>query len=178
MGVAAWKYFTTQKQWELYLKDLLKSDDVALQRAIVLIYDRQTEEEKQLQQSVDDNYIGFTKWDAKELGGIAIKIKNGQQLTKGELAKSRNKMGKYWKQLMAISKQQQVVREAREQQELEDKLREEEQAASKEEREAVERFHQYNETLRRCAEEGIACAYGICDECPVTQGIQLRMFPK
>ena len=37
--MAAWEYFTSQKQWETYLKDLLKTNNKALLRAIVLIYD-------------------------------------------------------------------------------------------------------------------------------------------
>ena len=50
--MAAWEYFTSQKQWESYLKDLVRTNDQALLRAIVLIYDNQTDEEKL--EAVDD----------------------------------------------------------------------------------------------------------------------------
>lgn len=176
MATAGWQYFTTQKQWEAYLKDLLKTNDKALLRAIVLIYDNQTDEEKYKGESVEDNNVGFTKWDAKEMGDIARKLKRGEPLTTGELAKSRNKMQKYWKQLMHISKRQQEQKAKTEAEALEQKLAEEARLAEIEDRVGREQFEQHNEMLRRCAEEGIACSYGICDECPVTQGLQMRMI--
>ena len=92
--MAAWEYFTSQKQWESYLKDLVRTNDQALLRAIVLIYDNQTDEEKLKGESIEDNCIGFSKIDAAEMGAIARKIKAKKQLSKGELAKSRNKMQK------------------------------------------------------------------------------------
>lgn len=167
--MAAWEYFTSQKQWEAYLKDLLKTNNKALLRAIMLIYDNQTPEEKNKGESIEDNCIGFSKIDAKEMGDIARKIKDNKALTKEELAKSRNKMQKYWKQLMIISKKQ-----------AEDKLIEQAEAklieleTQEENAEKLKQFKQDIETLRKCSEEGIACEYGICDECPITTGFQLR----
>lgn len=163
--MAAWKYFTNQKQWEAYLKDLLKTNDKALLKSIVLIYDNQTPEEKNKGESIDDNCVGFSKIDAKEMGDIARKIKANKKLTKGELAKARNKMPKYWKQLMIISKKQAEVEEGIKSTELE---------SQKEDEEKLKQFRQNIEILRKCSEEGIACEYGICDECPITTGFQLR----
>lgn len=173
--MAAWEYFTSQKQWELYLKDLLRTNDKALFKAIVLIYNNQTSEEKDKGESIEDNYIGFSKIDAKEMGDIARKIKDNKELTKGELAKSRNKMQKYWKQLMIISKEQAEAKRMQEQKELENKLTEESKAMEDDNKQKLEQFREHNEILRRCSEEGIACNYGICDECPVTTGFQLRL---
>jgi len=102
--MSVWEHFTNQEQWRTYLRDLVKTNDKALLRAIVLIYDNQTPEEKMIGESIEPNKSGFDKIDAYELGQIARKIKNGKPLTKGELAKSRNKMRKYWRQLMIISK--------------------------------------------------------------------------
>ena len=173
--MAAWEYFTSQKQWEAYLKDLLKTNDRALLRAIVLIYNNQTDEEKNKGESIENNRVGFSKIDAKEMGDIAKKIKAGKALTKGELAKSRNKMQKYWKQLMIISKKRIEAKRLQEQRELEAKMAEEELTAQKEDAERFERFRQDIEILRKCSEEGISCEYGICDECPITTGFQMRM---
>ena len=164
--MAAWEYFTSQKQWEAYLKDLLKTNDKALLRAIVLVYDNQTPEEKDKGESIEDNCIGFSKIDAKEMGDIARKIKANKALTKGELAKSRNKMQKYWKQLMIISKKQAEAKKLQEQKELEA------QKEAIEKFERLKRFRQDIETLRKCSEEGISCEYGICDECPIITGFQ------
>lgn len=172
--MAAWEYFTSQKQWKAYLKDLLKTNDKALLRAIVLIYNNQTDEEKNKGESIENNRIGFSKIDAKEMGDIARKIKAGKALTKGELAKSRNKMQKYWRQLMIISKEQAEAKKLQKQKELEDMLAEE-LAAIEEDKLKLEQFREHNEILRRCSEEGITCSYGICDECPITTGFQMRM---
>ena len=173
--MAAWEYFTSQKQWEAYLKDLLKTNDKALLRAIVLIYDNQTFEEKDKGESIENNSIGFSKIDAKEMSDIARKIKAGKALTKEELAKSRNKMQKYWKQLMIISKERAEAKKLQEQKEFEAKMTEEELTTQKEDAEKLERFRQDIEILRKCSEEGISCEYGICDECPVITGFQTRM---
>lgn len=173
--MGAWEYFTSQKQWEAYLKDLLKKNDQALLKSVVLIYDNQTDEEKNRGESIEDNFIGFSKIDAKEMGDIAKKIKAGKALTKGELAKSRNKMQKYWKQLMIISKKQAEAKRLQEQKELEDRFAEEEAAIEYENKMKLEQFREHNEMLRCCSEEGIACGYGICDECPITTGFQLKM---
>ena len=162
--MAVWEYFTSQKQWEAYLKDLLKTNDKALLRAIILIYDNQTPEEKDKGESIEDNCIGFSKIDAKEMGDIARKIKANKALTKGELAKSRNKMQKYWKQLMIISKKRAETKKLQEQKELEV------QKEAIEKFERLKRFRQDIETLRKCSEEGISCEYGICDECPIITG--------
>lgn len=98
-----WDDFKTQKQWKAYIQDLIARSDVALKRAIVQIYERQTYEEQMQGTAIAENNVGFSKIDAKELGDIAKKIKKNEQLTEGEIAKSRNKMKKYWKQLMHIS---------------------------------------------------------------------------
>lgn len=153
--MSEWEYFTNQKQWESYLKNLVKTNDKALLRSIILIYNNQTEEEKNKEKSIEDNYIGFSKIDAYEMGQIAKKIKSGQPLTKGELAKSRNKMQKYWKQLMIISKKNMEVKRL----EIEDELNAE---AYKLQQNSME----INEELKECLEKGKSCKYGICSECP------------
>lgn len=151
-----WAKFTSQKQWEVFLKELVSTNDRALFKSIILIYNNQTNEEKTQGKSIEDNYVGFTKTDAYEMGQIAKKIKCGQPLTKGELAKSRNKMKKYWKQLMIISKEK---AEAKELQELERELYETEEGFGKHFKEI--------KSLQKC-EEGIPCEYGICKECPMS----------
>ena len=170
--MSVWERFTSRKQWETYLKDLVATNDKALKRAIVLIYNNQTEEEKNKEESLEDNLVGFSKIDTKEMGEIARKILKGRELTDGEISKSRNKMKKYWRQLMLISKKQardkKVREQVREQMELESKFDEERSTR-------LDLFREYNEALRRCVEEGISCEYGICDECPVMTGFQMRM---
>lgn len=172
--MAAWEYFTSQKQWEAYLKDLLKLTTKHYSELLCWYTTIKHLKRKTKVKVLRINCIGFSKIDAKEMGDIARKIKANKALTKGELAKSRNKMQKYWKQLMIISKKQAEAKKLQEQKELEAKLAEEELAAQKEDAEKLERFRQDIETLRKCSEEGISCEYGICDECPITTGFQLR----
>lgn len=147
-----WETFTNQKQWEEYLKNLLKTNNKALFKAIVLVYDSQTEEEKRTNESVEENKIGFSKIDAKELSAIARKIKREEILTEGELAKSRNKMPKYWKQLMVISKRNMQRQKVREEQEKYEQLH-------------LDRFIGLKSEQEECFESGMACSYGICSEC-------------
>jgi len=157
MGQKVWETFTNQKQWESYLKNLVKTNDRALTKAIVLIYDLQTDEEKSIGKSVEDNKIGFSKIDAYELSNVAKKIKRGQALTEAEVAKSRNKMQKYWKQLMVISKKQ--MQEKKDQEEL------------KQVEEEIYYEQLTFEDVFPIQEKTCPCYYGICDEC---EGVQMQ----
>ena len=168
MAGPAWKYFTTQEQWKAYLQDLVSTNTNACLKAITCIDNWQTETERQQGESTEDNGVGWTKYDAKEMGQLANKIRNGQALTDGELAKAKNKMKKYWKQLMQICKRQMEQQEVEEQAKLEQESRE----VAEQKR---QQFEEALEVLRKCGEEGIACEYGICDECPLTRGYQLRL---
>lgn len=153
-----WETFTNENQWKQYLQNLVTTNYKALLKSIVLIHDLQTDEEKQNKESQIKNSVGFSRYDAEVLSKIAIKLKRCELITKNEMYVARAKMPKYWRQLMNISKNQ------IEQKKIDDKLRQK------------ELFEQHNETLRRCAEDGISCEYGICDECPVTNGLQIRLF--
>lgn len=155
--MSAWEYFTNQKQWKLYLKNLVKTNDKALLRAIVLVYENQTAEEKNKDKSIEDNCAGFDKVDAAEMSTIARKVKAGKALTESELAKSRNKMPKYWKQLMIISKEKAEAKK---------RAYDEQVTIEEYESEKREQFQDCCEAIRRCVEEGVSCSYGICDECP------------
>ena len=161
-----WESFTNQEQWESYLRELIKTNNKALLRAILCIYNNQTNEEKNKGESIDWNGIGFNRWDSREMSEIAKKIKSGQPLTKGELAKSRNKMHKYWKQLMIISKRKMEIEKQKEKEigrtweEIRKELFTPEEIAASD-----LRVVQIGE-LERCSSTGKACEYGICSECP------------
>lgn len=157
--VVGWKYFTTEKQWEAYLKDLLWYNDNALLKSILMIYNRQ----------IKSNKIGFTKVDAQEMDRLARKIKDGQTLTYAELERARNKMPKYWRQLMEILKQSEQPHERA----AVDKIKQMEEKDRYKVKKQL--FRESIEILRKCAEEGISCDYGICNECPLTKGYQLHL---
>lgn len=98
-------YFTNQRQWRQYLQELLARNDLAVEKAVVAIYRNQTDEERQCLESMERNKRGFDKRDCNYFSCLAMDILNGHTLTDKELAYSRYKMKRYWKQLMQISKQ-------------------------------------------------------------------------
>lgn len=174
--MAAWEYFTSNKQWELYLKDILRKSDKTLLDAVVAIYDRQTDEEKMSGQSTEENHIGFSKIDAKSLTNIAVKIKRKEELTFQEMCMTRNKMPKYWKQLMVILKDKAHKKNLIDNTKLERKFQEDQEKYEQEvKKQRLELFRKNNEDMRLCAENGIACLYGICSECIVRNGFQQHM---
>ena len=116
-SLKVWKSYS-QKEWEIEIKVLLKTNDVALKRAIVLIYELQTDEEKNLGVAKEENNVGFSKIDAEFLSKVARKIKNNLPLDDAEIIISRNKMQKYWKQLMYISLKNIEEKESLEKQKL------------------------------------------------------------
>ena len=99
-----WKQFTNQAQWKGYLHNLVRTNKKALYRAIILIADKQTPEEKAYGATIDHHGVGFGAVDAKMMTALALRSRCGGELTERELAICRNKMPKYWRQLMNISK--------------------------------------------------------------------------
>lgn len=172
MSDPVWRSFTKQSEWKAYLQNLVMTNGSACLRAIVCIDDRQTEHERLHSKSIEENGVGWTKNDAREMGQIASKVRRRVPLSDAELAKSRNKMKKYWKQLMDVAQMRSEQKERLERAEAKARA-EEEYRREYEQRKML--FEQALETLRKCGEEGIACEYGICGECPLAQGYQLRL---
>lgn len=104
-----WLQFTNQKQWKEYLKNLVKTNDKALTKSIMVIYGNQTREEQSAGTSFEENAIGFSRNDCKLMSRYAEMIKSGCELSSGQLSISRIIMPKYWKQLMVVSKKNMEV---------------------------------------------------------------------
>lgn len=96
-----WK---TQKQAKEELQKLLDTNDRAVYRALLVIYSKQTEYEKNAGATVADNGVGFGAFDAEFLTDMVASLKEYGRLTPKQLAITRNKMKHYWKQLMKIAK--------------------------------------------------------------------------
>lgn len=94
----------TQAQWKDQLHDLLKHSDKAVERAIVVIYDGQSDDEKRKGRSLAYNNIGFNRVDTEPLSIMAEQLLSGRHLTSRQLNEARRKMPKYWRQLMNVSK--------------------------------------------------------------------------
>ena len=104
MGVKKWEAFKTQKEWKDYLQELVKTNDRALLRAIWVIYARQTVEEQIYGVSTEENGRGFSKIDAQFFTELVVQMQHGRELSPRQMAIARNKITKYWRQLMEESK--------------------------------------------------------------------------
>ena len=103
MGVA-WSELKTQKEWRENLQELLKTNDQAVLRAIWVIYARQTVEEQIYGVSTEENGQGFSKIDAEFFTELVVQMRAGRELSPRQMAIARNKITKYWRQLMEESK--------------------------------------------------------------------------
>ena len=103
MGVA-WSELKTQKEWRENRGKVLKENDQAVLRAIWVIYARQTVEEQIYGVSTEDNGRGFSKIDAEFFTELVVQMRHGRALSPRQMAIARNKIIKYWRQLMEESK--------------------------------------------------------------------------
>lgn len=100
-----WKGLT-QKEWRRELQALLLISDVALERAIIRIWEQQTYSEQETGQAIIIDGVGFNKFDAPLMSRYARQLISTGSLTAYQRKKARSVMPKYWKQLMRISKVQ------------------------------------------------------------------------
>lgn len=91
-----------------YTKDeiinMLDTNDKAVTRAVIAIYNRQTPSEQVIKDTKESNNIGFNSADARLLSYYAEYAINNKCLLSGKhLNQARNKIKKYWKQLLNIA---------------------------------------------------------------------------
>ena len=92
----------TQKERQNFIKAKLQSDSRWAIRALEIVYSRQTDSEKNMQQTVEDNGVGFTGIDAEILTSFGNQVKQGRTLSNKQLAILMRKMHKYWKQVLSV----------------------------------------------------------------------------
>ena len=81
---------------------LLQIHDRQVEKAICLIYDSQTLDEKESESTIYHNKIGFSSFDAKFGTSLAKQIEGGAYLTKRQSDAARNMLVKYENQLVNI----------------------------------------------------------------------------
>jgi hypothetical protein len=86
-----------------HIQHLLSKSHLAVERAVVQIYHRQTEDEQSYNSTSESNGIGFTGCDAPFLSKIAANCIQYNGLTEKQVAAIRPKMLKYWRQLLEIA---------------------------------------------------------------------------
>lgn len=94
----------TQQQWKEYIQEVLAKDDAALTRALLIVYDNQTDAEKHSKAGLDHNGVGFDKNDVKPLSEAAELIENGIAVPVELWAYVKERVPRYWRQIMEVSK--------------------------------------------------------------------------
>lgn len=94
---------STKKWKKNEILEMLKTNDIAVVRGLVRIYERQTEDEKRVFHTKHDNKKGFNGADAPFLSKLAgFYIKNGY-LTEKQIVIARKRMLKYAGQLAIVA---------------------------------------------------------------------------
>jgi hypothetical protein len=105
----------TKMEKKVYTKEdmaaLLEKNDRAVTAAITAIYQKQTEDEKQIQGVKYLNGVGFNGSDAPFASSLAEQLKNGWTLSAKQMAAARKMMRKYCQQLANISNQKMQEKE-------------------------------------------------------------------
>lgn len=83
--------------------NLIETNDLAVTRAVIAIYQRQTEDEKSIEGTHYHNGIGFNSVDAKYMTYLAKYCQDNRRLTGEHLQKARKKIKKYHRQLLEIA---------------------------------------------------------------------------
>ena len=95
---------TTNKVWtEAAIIALLQSNNRAVERGILAIFARQTEDEKSTECTRHENSRGFSAADARSGSYMARWISSGKRLDGKFLDKARKMAVKYRKQLVEVA---------------------------------------------------------------------------
>jgi len=84
-----------------FVQDKLKNDVKWTYMALLKIYSFQTDDEQNSECTRDWNAVGFTGADGEILSSFAKGLIKYRKLTERQLAITKNKMPKYWKQILA-----------------------------------------------------------------------------
>jgi hypothetical protein len=85
------------------IQSLLATNDRAVERALIRIYERQTADEQAANTTCHNNARGFTGLDAEFLSRAAQGCKRYGHLTERQMPYVRAKMMKYWSQFAEVA---------------------------------------------------------------------------
>lgn len=105
---------TMAKNHPDYIKWLVNTNDRAVERAILAIYSRQTEDERSDASTKHSNGVGFSGTDAGLGSYYASWINSGKRLTGKHLVKARLMALKYTRQLVEIATEKMEIKAAQE----------------------------------------------------------------
>lgn len=98
-----WVPAKTKKDRKQQIKDLLLTNDKAVQRGVVAIYKRQTEAEQATQATREHNGVGYSGVHAEIMSSFAQRLLRGLSLSEKQLACARKIIVRYAGQLMEIA---------------------------------------------------------------------------
>lgn len=103
MGKEKFEKFTLN-DWKVYIHEALANDKSALTRALMIVYNNQTDAEKRSKAGLDHNGVGFDKNDVKLLSEAAELIENGIDVPPELWSCVEERVPRYWRQIMEHSK--------------------------------------------------------------------------
>jgi hypothetical protein len=93
----------TKKARIAYLKEKLSQDQLWAIKGMLRIYEFQTDQEKQIKETVESNGVGFSGCDAEILSSFSKQVLNGKTLSYNQMFRLMKKMPKYAGQLDKIA---------------------------------------------------------------------------
>ena len=92
-----------------YIRDMITTDYAWTVRAVVALYEQQTEDEKFAHTTKQTNGVGFSKYDVEFLSSIAVQVRGGATLTEKQLVVVRKKINKYAGQLLRLTQLKEII---------------------------------------------------------------------
>ena len=82
------------------VKNLIKTDNRWTLRTLIILYNRQTTDEQQNQQTTHCNSRGFNGTDSVILSSFSVQVNRGRTLSEKQMNVCRKLLPKYWKQVI------------------------------------------------------------------------------
>lgn len=95
--------FASQAEAKRKIQALIDTNDRAVMRGILAVYEYQTSTEQAYGGTTDANGVGFSGVDAELLSSFATQLKKGRTLSEKQMVYARKKIRKYWNQLRVIA---------------------------------------------------------------------------
>jgi hypothetical protein len=83
-----------------YIQEKLSSDVRWMERAVIVLFDRQTDDEQVTDSTVHQNGRGFNGTDSRYLTYVSKYLLKGGRLTGPHVSKVGRKLPKYWRQIL------------------------------------------------------------------------------
>ena len=82
-----------------FIKEKLSTDIRWIERGVVVLFNRQTEDEKRSSSTISQNGMGFTGSDSHYLTYVSNYLLSGRHLSGKHLEKVKRVLPKYWRQI-------------------------------------------------------------------------------